>query len=126
MRQGLLLVRRWLAQRQLVFVADSSYACLDLLDEMRRLPNPITMVVRFRMDAALFAPAPERKPGTNSRPRKWEPRMPKLTEVVVNPKTVWQRQVVANWYGSASGRLNWRVTLRCGRLADSRWCRSGG
>jgi hypothetical protein len=99
MRQGLLQVRRWLPERKLVFVADSSYACLDLLWAMLRLAHPITMVVRFRMDAALFAPAPERKPGTNGRPRKRGPRVPKLTDVTADAKTVWQRQVVACWYG---------------------------
>ncbi len=99
MRQGLLQVRRWLPDRKLVFVADSSYACLDLLWAMLRLTNPITMVVRFRRDAALFAPAPERKPGTKGRPRKRGPRVPKLTAVATDPKTVWQRQVVACWYG---------------------------
>jgi hypothetical protein len=99
MRQGLLQVRRWLPGRKLVFVADSSYACLDLLWAMLRLTNPITMVVRFRMDAALFAPAPERKPGTKGRPRKRGPRVPKLTAVAADPQTVWQRQVVPCWYG---------------------------
>ncbi len=99
MRQGLLQIRRWLPDRKLVFVANSSYACLDLLWALIRLARPITMVVRFRMDAALFAPAPDRKPGTKGRPRKRGPRVPKLTEVVADPKTVWQRQTVACWYG---------------------------
>jgi len=99
MRQGLLQIRRWLPERKLVFVADSSYACLDLLWAMLRLANPIAMVVRFRMDAALFAPAPERKPGTNGRPRKRGPRVPKLTEVAADPKTIWQQHTVTSWYG---------------------------
>jgi hypothetical protein len=107
MRQALLQIRRWLPDRKLVFVADSSYACLELLSSMITLANPITMVVRFRMDAALFAPAPERKPGTNGRPRKRGQRVPKLTEVAVNPKTVWQRQVVACWYGERDRRIEW-------------------
>jgi hypothetical protein len=99
MRQGQLQVRRWLPDRKLVFVADSSYACLDLLWAMTQLANPITMVVRVRMDAALYAPAPERQPGTKGRPRKRGPRVPKLTEVITDPQTVWRRQVVACWYG---------------------------
>jgi DDE superfamily endonuclease len=99
MRQGLLQLRRWLPDRQIVFVADSSYACLELLWAMCRLPNPITLVVRFRMDAALFAPAPERRPGTMGRPRKRGLRVPKLTAVAADPKTVWQSHVVASWYG---------------------------
>ena len=99
MRQGLLQVRRWLPHRKLVFVADSSYACLGLLWAIIKVTNPITMVVRFRMDAALFAPAPERKLGRHGRPRKRGPRLPKLTEVAADPATVCQRQVVPDWYG---------------------------
>jgi DDE superfamily endonuclease len=99
MRQALLQVRRWLPERKLVFVADASYACLELLWRLSHLPQPLTLVVRFRMDAALFAPAPERPPGTLGRPRKRGPRLPKLTEVASAPATVWQRHVVAWWYG---------------------------
>jgi DDE superfamily endonuclease len=107
MRQALLQVRRWLPERPLVFVADSSYACLELLWAMTHLAQPITMVVRFRMDAALFAPVPPRKPGTNGRPRKRGPRVPKLTEVAAEPTTVWQRQVVPCWYGERQRPIEW-------------------
>lgn len=69
-RQLLLQVRRWLPKRRLICVGDSAYAALDLLDRVTRLPNPITMVVRFRMDAALYEPAPARQPGQKGRPRK--------------------------------------------------------
>ena len=47
MNLALLQVRRWLPTRKLVFVADSSYACLALLHRMRRLPQAITMVGAF-------------------------------------------------------------------------------
>ena len=57
-RQALRQVRRWLPERRLVFVGDSSYAAIDLLWRMTQLANPITMVVRFRIDAALYEPAP--------------------------------------------------------------------
>lgn len=107
MRQGLLQTRRWLAQRRLVFVADSSYACLDWLAALQHLPDPIMAVVRFRLDAALFAPAPVRRPGTNGRPRKRGTRLPKLIDVAANPNTLWRRQVVANWYGERQRKIEW-------------------
>jgi hypothetical protein len=47
-RQMLLQVRRWLPRRALVVVADSSFAVIGLLAQMRRLTNPICMVTRFR------------------------------------------------------------------------------
>jgi hypothetical protein len=40
-RQVILQVRRWVPQRTVVFVADSSYACLDLLHRMTQLVNPV-------------------------------------------------------------------------------------
>ena len=47
-RQMLLQVRRWLPERALVVVADSSFAAILLLERLRRLPNPICMVTRLR------------------------------------------------------------------------------
>lgn len=101
MRQGLLQVRRWLPQRSIIFVADSGYAVIDLLYRMTRLPNPITMIVRFRMDAALYEPAPRRSPKTKGRPRLKGKRVPTLAQVAQNPKTRWKRHQLADWYGEA-------------------------
>ena len=61
-RQMLLQVRRWLPTRRLIIVADASFAVLALLARMQRLANPIGMVVRFRLDAALYEPAAPRRP----------------------------------------------------------------
>src|SRR5919106_5378444 len=61
--QMLSLVRRWYPQRQIVAVADGGYASLKLLDRCRHLKNPITFITRLRLDAALYEPAPPRKPG---------------------------------------------------------------
>lgn len=99
MRQGLLQVRRWLPQRSIIFVADSSYAVIDLLHRMARLPNPITMIVRFRMDAALYEPAPRRSPKAKGRPPLKGQRLPTLAQVAQNPKTRWKRHQLADWYG---------------------------
>ena len=99
MRQALLQLRRWLPDRKLIFVADSSYAALELLGRMIRLPNPITMVVRFRMDAALYDPALPRQPGQKGRPRKKGARLLAVLAVAADPATVWTEQVVHYWYG---------------------------
>ena len=64
-RQALLQVRRWLPGRKLVVVMDAGYAAIDFLWQVAKLAHPITLIARFRLDAALYAPAPKRKPGQN-------------------------------------------------------------
>lgn len=92
-------VRRWLPGRSLVVVADNSFAVIELLARMASLSEPICMIVRFRLDAALYEPTPERKVGQKGRPRKKGKRLPTLEQVAADPKTVWQRLTVPNWYG---------------------------
>jgi len=60
--QLLLLLGRWYPQREIVAVADRAYASLKLLDLCRKLSNPITFITRLRLDAALYEPAPPRRP----------------------------------------------------------------
>lgn len=90
-------VRRWCPDRRLVIVADSSYACLKLLERCRELRA--AMVTRLRLDAALYAPAPPRAPGRNGRPRKRGKRLPKLSERLSDPATLWEQVTVTRWYG---------------------------
>jgi hypothetical protein len=97
LRQALLQVRRWVPHRAIVFVADSSYAVIDLLACMTQLATPITMVVRFRMDAALYEPAAPRHPGQRGRTRKTGARLPTLAQVAANKHTRWQRHTVRYW-----------------------------
>jgi len=98
--QLLLLVRRWYPQREIVAVADRAYASLKLLDRCRRLSNPITFVARLRLDAALYEPAPARRPGQRGRPRLKGERLPNLSAVAEDSSTLWKPITVANWYGS--------------------------
>ncbi len=83
-RQMLLLVRRWWPEREIVAVADSGYACIRLLAACRRfLPKkPVTFVTRLRLDAALYEPAPPRKPKQIGRPRLKGKRLPTLAAVI--------------------------------------------
>ena len=68
-RQMILQLRRWLPQRALVLVGDGGYAVLDLLHCCQSLAQPVTLIARLRLDAALYEPAPPRR-----RVRHWQPR----------------------------------------------------
>jgi DDE superfamily endonuclease len=98
--QLLLQVRRWYPQREIVAVADRAYASLKLLKSCRKLRNPITFITRLRLDAALYEPAPPRRPHQIGRPRLKGERLPNLSEVAEDPRTVWKPTTIANWYGS--------------------------
>ena len=101
-RQALLLLRRWLPQRALVIVADSGYAAIALLARCARLANPIAVVTRLRLDAALYAPAPPRRVGLIGRPRKKGQRLPTLAARLADPATPWTSVAVATWYGEGA------------------------
>ena len=103
-RQMIRQVRRWLPDRALVVVADSTYAVLELLADAAGLPQPVTMVTRLRLDAALYDPAPPREPGTKGRPRLKGDRQPTLATRVLDPDTVWAPLTVP-WYGGATAQV---------------------
>jgi hypothetical protein len=67
--QMLLQLRRWHPRREIVAAADGGYASLKLRQRCRSLKRPITFITRLRLDAALYEPAPPRKPGQMGRPR---------------------------------------------------------
>jgi hypothetical protein len=97
--QMLLLVRRWQPEREIVAVADGGYASLNLLDRCRSLKRPITFITRLRLDAALYEPAPPRKPHQMGRPRLKGERLANLSAVLEDPKTTWTPITVSSWYG---------------------------
>ncbi len=96
-RQIILQLRRWLPNRPLVLVADSSYAVLDLLHFCQSLAQPVTLITRLRLDAALYEPVPPRKPGQNGRPRVKGKRLPTLKKLLGRADGDWIRASVA-WY----------------------------
>ncbi len=98
-RQMLLQIQRWLPHRDLVVVADSSFAALELLDAVARRSLPIHLITRLRLDAALYQPAPLRLPKTMGRPRLKGERLPNLAQVLVDPETIWETTIVNHWYG---------------------------
>ena len=81
--------------------ADRAYASLKLLESCRKLSDPITFVPRLRLDAALYEPAPPRRPGQIGRPRLKGERLPNLSVVAEDPRTVWKPTKIANCYGSS-------------------------
>jgi len=107
-RQVLLQARRWLPGRKLIVVMDGGYAAIDFLGQVAKLAHPITLIARFRLDAALYAPAPKRKPGKKGRPRKKGKRLPTLVQVLQDAHTSWKKILVPNWYGE--GRREVEIT----------------
>jgi hypothetical protein len=113
-----------------VVVADSSYAVLELLACAAGLREPVTVITRLRLYAALYDPAPARNAGTNGRPRLKGERQPTLAQRLVDPKTKWEKFTFA-WYGGqqrtvevATGTAVWYhnrlppVAVRCVLLRD--------
>jgi hypothetical protein len=101
-RQMLVQVRRWLPDRQIIFVGDGSYSVLDLLLSASR--QRISVVTRLRLDAQLHAFAPQRLPkgsGRSGRPRNKGKRLPTLARIAADPNTHWRRVEVARWYSQA-------------------------
>ncbi len=102
-RQLALQARRWLPDRDLVLVADSSFSSLLFLHALRR--RRLTVVTRLRLDAALYDLAPPRKPGTMGRPRKAGRRLATLARVAADTATPWLVLRVEDWYGGGARDL---------------------
>ena len=88
-------------QRPLVLVGDGGYAVLDLLHCCQSLAQPVTLIARLRLDAALYEPAPPRQPGRNGRPPLKGRRLPALKSLVDHPGLSWTTAAVA-WYNGAT------------------------
>jgi hypothetical protein len=118
-RQMLLQLRRWLPDRRLVLVVDSSYAALEFLGGLANRRQPITCITRLRLDAQLYAPAAPRYRGQIGRPRRKGERLPSLRQRITDRRTRWRRLTVPHWYGAgpraiqvATGTAVWyRVSL---------------
>ena len=86
---------------------------LDLLAALVR--HGLICVTRLRLDAALYGPAPPRRPGTVGRPRTKGARLPNLSAVLADAGTRWAEIAVPGWYGEGervvevcSGTAVWR------------------
>lgn len=94
-RQMIVQLRRWLPDHFIVVVCDSTYAALEFL---AAASEHAVVVTRLRLDAALYEPAPARKPGQLGAPRKKGERLPTLETVLKDKKTRWRPVVVSRWY----------------------------
>ncbi len=102
--QVVLQARRWLPGRQLVVVADSGFAVIELLFRLCQLKNPVCAITRIRMDAALYEPA-KTMPGQKGRPRKKGQRLPTLEKVAEDKHTRWRHLIVHEWYGEKKRKI---------------------
>lgn len=94
-------IRRWLPSQEIVLVGDASYAKLTLLARCQRFRNPVVMVVRGRVDMALYEPAPPRS-GQSGRPRKKGKRLPAPGAALTGPAARWRAVTLQSWYGEPS------------------------
>jgi len=94
-RQLIFQLRRWLPHRDLVIVADNSYSALDLLHACQSLSNPVSMITRLRLDAALYEPAPPY--AGIGRPRKKGKRLPTPQHHLQASDTQWHTLDI-RWY----------------------------
>jgi hypothetical protein len=115
-RQVALQARRWLPGREVVLLGDGSFAALDFLAALAR--HGLICVTRLRLDAALYEPAPPRRPGTVGRPRTKGARLPNLSAVLADAGTRWAEVAVPGWYGEGE-----RVVEVCSGTAV--WCHAG-
>lgn len=95
-RQMLRQLKRWLPDREIIAVGDSSYAVLELLASVQQ---QVTFITRLRLDAALYKPVPARQLGKPGRNRKKGARLPTLPEVLQDKATHWQKVKLSYWYG---------------------------
>ena len=118
--QALLQTARWLPDRRIVAVADSSFSVIELL---RSVSPHVDVVTRLRLDAGLYEPPSPRRPGDKGRPRVKGARLPTLNERVTDPATAWQRVVIQGWYGRTQHRLDVATALwhHPGRRVLIRW-----
>ena len=84
-----------------MLVGDRSYAVLDLLHCCQSLAQPVILIARLRLDAALYEPAPARQPGRNGRPPLKGRRLTALKALLDLPTVSWVEVSVA-WYNGAT------------------------
>lgn len=100
--QMLLQLKRWLPNRAVIAVADSSYAVIDFLVA---LPKGVTMITCLRLDAALYEPAPAREAGKPGRNRLKGERLPTLAKMAEDKKNSWKTVIFHNWYGEKEKQM---------------------
>jgi DDE superfamily endonuclease len=131
LREMVALVAQWAGERTVYLVVDSAYAGRTVLED--RPPN-VQVVSRLRLDAALYARPPHRRPGQKGRPRRRGNRLPALAQRIARRRhwttlrlMLYGRAVTprvftldALWYGALRSQLIRIVVVRdpSGRRRD--------
>jgi hypothetical protein len=90
----ILVVHRWLPGVELTVIGDHTSSVHELGGACARWG--VRLLAPLRLDAALYAPAPPRLPGTNGRPRVKGTRLPQLKQILKEAQTIWHR-VPVRW-----------------------------
>lgn len=101
-RQMILVVRRWLPGVELTVIGDQTYSVHELGGACARWG--VRLLAPLRLDAALYAPAPPCRPGTNGHPRVKGERLPQLKQVLKEAQTIWHR-IRVRWYNGRRREL---------------------
>jgi hypothetical protein len=88
----------------LILAGDGAYAAVELIESCRSLPNPVTLVARFRWNAARYDPPPLPIPGKRGRKPLKGKRQACLKERIVDPSTAWE-QLSVRWYNGTTREL---------------------
>ncbi len=98
-RQMITQLRRWLPGVPLTLLGDGAYSAVALGLRCQKLG--VTLIAPLVLNAQLFEPPPARPlPGQKKRagrPREKGARLPKLSAVLVDPQTVWEK-ISVEWY----------------------------
>jgi hypothetical protein len=104
-REMVCLLAARLPGRRIDVVGDAAYAS----EAWRGVDTTITVTSRLRVNAAIYAPAPERT-GKRGRPRKWGRRLASLAQIATDPATQWVEHTVRRYGNSETLLLH---TLDC-------------
>ena len=77
LREMVALLAQWAGERTVYLAVDSAYAGRTVLEDR---PTNVHVISRLRLDAALYAPPPPRRPGQKGRPRRRGDRLPALPQ----------------------------------------------
>ncbi len=100
-RQAMLLILRWLPDRSVILVGDSSFGTHELA---HAVSGQATLISRLRLDASLFAPPEPRRTGDKGRPPIKGKPLPKLRTRLDDPDAAWTPTAVGNWCGGKKNR----------------------
>src|SRR2546427_8087958 len=90
------VVRRWLPDGAIKVIGDGAYSVIEL--GLTCVKLQVSLIAPLRLDARLFAPPPAPRPHQKGRPPVVGKRLPKLTTVLHDSQTEWERLTV-NGYG---------------------------